>query len=168
VYRPDIPRTGIGYDVHRLVEGRRCVLGGVEIPFGRGLDGHSDADVVLHALADALLGAAALGDIGRHFPPSDPRWKDMDSGEIVRLAVTRLAEIGMEPIHVDITVIAELPKIDPHLEAMQSSIGECLGLPPQTISIKATTNERMGFVGRQEGIAAIAVATIATRINEVS
>lgn len=163
MYRPDIPRTGIGYDVHRFAEGRRCVLGGVEIPHERGLLGHSDADVVLHAIADALLGAAALGDIGRHFPPSDPQWAELDSREIVRRAVELLGEIDMEPIHVDVTVVAEAPKINPHLAAMQASIGACVGLPPETISVKATTNERMGFVGREEGIAAVAVATIAAR-----
>ncbi len=163
MYRPDIPRTGIGYDVHRFAEGRRCVLGGVEIPHERGLLGHSDADVVLHAIADALLGAAALGDIGRHFPPSDPRWAEMDSRDIVRRAVDLLGESGMEPIHIDVTVVAEAPKITPHLGAMQASIGACAGLPRETISIKATTNERMGFVGREEGIAALAVATIAAK-----
>lgn len=163
VYRPDIPRTGIGYDVHRFAEGRPCILGGVEIPFGRGLLGHSDADVVLHALADALLGAAALGDIGRHFPPSDPRWEGMDSTAIVRRSVELLADVRMEPIHVDVTVIAEAPKISPHLARMQTSIGACVGLPADCISVKATTNERMGFIGREEGIAAIAVATIAMK-----
>lgn len=163
MYRPEVPRTGIGYDVHRFAEGRRCVLGGVEIPHERGLLGHSDADVVLHAIADALLGAAALGDIGRHFPPTDPRWAEMDSREIVRRAVALLAEIGMEPVHVDVTVVAEAPRINPHLTAMQAAIGACVGLPPETISVKATTNERMGFVGREEGIAALAVATIAAR-----
>jgi 2-C-methyl-D-erythritol 2,4-cyclodiphosphate synthase len=163
MYRPDIPRTGIGYDVHRFAEGRRCVLGGVEIPFERGLLGHSDADVVLHAIADALLGAAALGDIGRHFPPSDPQWADLDSRQIVTRSVELLAGIGMEPVHVDVTVVAEAPRISPHLAAMQASIGACVGLPPETISVKATTNERMGFVGREEGIAAIAVATIAAK-----
>jgi 2-C-methyl-D-erythritol 2,4-cyclodiphosphate synthase len=163
MYRPDIPRTGIGYDVHRFAEGRRCVLGGVEIPFERGLLGHSDADVVLHAIADALLGAAALGDIGRHFPPSDPQWADLDSRQIVTRSVELLAGIGMEPVHVDVTVVAEAPHISPHLAAMQASIGACVGLPPETISVKATTNERMGFVGREEGIAAIAVATIAAK-----
>lgn len=163
MYRPDVPRTGIGYDVHRFTEGRRCVLGGVEIPHERGLLGHSDADVVLHAIADALLGAAALGDIGRHFPPSDPQWAEMDSRAIVRRAVELLGAAGMEPIHVDVTVVAEAPKINPHLVAMQASIGGCVGLPPETVSIKATTNERMGFVGREEGIAALAVATIAAK-----
>ena len=163
MYRPEIPRTGIGYDVHRFATGRRCILGGIEIPFDRGLEGHSDADVVLHALADALLGAAALGDIGRHFPPDDPAWENMDSRRIVERSVVLLAEHGMEPIHADITVIAEAPKINPYLEVMQAAIGACVGLPAETISIKATTNERMGFVGREEGIAALAVATIAQR-----
>jgi 2-C-methyl-D-erythritol 2,4-cyclodiphosphate synthase len=163
MYRPDIPRTGIGYDVHRFAEGRRCVLGGVEIPHDRGLLGHSDADVVLHAIADALLGAAALGDIGRHFPPSDPTWAEMDSRDIVRRAVELLGEVAMEPVHLDVTVVAEAPKINPHLAAMQASIGACVGLPSETISVKATTNERMGFVGREEGIAALAVATIAAK-----
>lgn len=163
MHRPDIPRTGIGYDVHRFIDGRPCILGGVEIPFGRGLDGHSDADVVLHAIADAMLGAAALGDIGRHFPPSDPQWAGVDSGRIARRAVELLGEVGMEPVHIDVTVVAEAPRVNPHLEAMQSSIGAAVGLPPASISIKATTNERMGFIGREEGIAAIAVATIAAK-----
>lgn len=161
MYRPDVPRSGIGYDVHRLVAGRPCILGGVEIPFDRGPEGHSDADVVLHALADALLGAAALGDIGTHFPPSDPQWRGIDSQRIVREAVRLLAGIGVEPIHVDLMVIAEAPRIAPYLAAMQVAIGACLGLPPETVSIKATTNEGMGFVGRAEGIAALAVATVA-------
>lgn len=161
MYRPEIPRSGIGYDVHRLVHGRRCMLGGIEIPFDRGLDGHSDADVVLHALADAILGAGALGDIGRHFPPDEPQWRGMDSRAIVRRSVELLAGVGMEPVHVDITVVAEAPKINPHLERMQVAVGAAVGLPPETISIKATTNERMGFIGREEGIAAIAVATVA-------
>jgi 2-C-methyl-D-erythritol 2,4-cyclodiphosphate synthase len=139
------------------------VLGGVEIPHDRGLLGHSDADVVLHAIADALLGAAALGDIGRHFPPSDPTWAEMDSRDIVRRAVELLGEVAMEPVHLDVTVVAEAPKINPHLAAMQASIGACVGLPSETISVKATTNERMGFVGREEGIAALAVATIAAK-----
>ena len=164
MHRPEIPRTGIGYDVHRFADGRRCVLGGVEIPHERGLLGHSDADVVLHAIADALLGAAALGDIGRHFPPTDLRWAEMDSREIVRRAVALLEESGMEPVHIDVTVVAEAPKINPHLGAMQAAIGACAGLPPETISVKATTNERLGFVGREEGIAALAVATIAAKL----
>ncbi len=164
MYRPEIPRSGIGYDVHRFADGRRCMLGGVEVPFARGLDGHSDADVVLHALADAILGAAALGDIGRHFPPDDPQWRGMDSRAIVRRSVELLAGVGMEPVHVDIIVVAEAPKINPHLERMQVAIGAAVGLPPETISIKATTNEQMGFIGRGEGIAAIAVATVAAAV----
>jgi 2-C-methyl-D-erythritol 2,4-cyclodiphosphate synthase len=165
MYRPDVPRSGIGYDVHRFVDGRRCMLGGVEIPFHRGLEGHSDADVVLHALADAILGAGALGDIGRHFAPDDPRWRGMDSRAIVQRSVELLAGAGMEPIHVDITVVAEAPQITPHLATMQVAIGAAVGLPPETISIKATTNEQMGFIGREEGIAAIAVATIAAVVG---
>jgi 2-C-methyl-D-erythritol 2,4-cyclodiphosphate synthase len=161
MYRPEIPRSGIGYDVHRFIDGRRCMLGGIEIPFDRGLDGHSDADVVLHALADAMLGAAALGDIGRHFPSDDLQWRGIDSRAIVRRAVELLAEVGMEPVHVDITVIAEAPRINPHLQEMQVAIGAAVGLSPETISIKATTNEQLGFIGREEGIAAIAVATVA-------
>jgi 2-C-methyl-D-erythritol 4-phosphate cytidylyltransferase / 2-C-methyl-D-erythritol 2,4-cyclodiphosphate synthase len=155
-----IPRTGIGYDVHRFVEGRRMVLGGVEIPYGRGLEGHSDADVLLHAISDALLGAAALGDIGAHFPPTDEQWRDLDSREILRHAVALLAERGWQPVNVDATVIAEAPKVNPHVARMREQIADVSGLPDDAISIKATTNERMGFIGREEGIAALAVATI--------
>lgn len=154
------PRTGIGYDVHRFAEGRRMVLGGVEIPYGRGLDGHSDADVLLHAIADALLGAAALGDIGAHFPPADEQWRDLDSRQILRHAVALLAERGWQPVNVDATVIAEAPKVNPHVSRMREQIAAVSGVPEDAISIKATTNERMGFVGREEGIAALAVATI--------
>lgn len=161
MYRPDVPRTGVGYDVHRFVEGKRVRLGGVDIPFERALHGHSDADVVLHAIADALLGSAALGDIGQHFPPDDPTWAGMDSGVIIRRAVDLLREVEMEPIHVDVMVIAEVPKLLSHIPDMRRAIGERLGLPPSNVSVKATTNERMGFVGREEGIAAIAVATVA-------
>lgn len=157
------PRTGIGYDVHRFAEGRRLILGGVEIPFSRGLDGHSDADVLLHAIADALLGAAALGDIGVHFPPTDPQWKDLDSWEIVRHSVELLASHGWEPVNIDASVIAEAPKVNPHVAAMKQRIHEATGMPLDTISIKATTNERLGFVGREEGIAAIASAMIAPK-----
>jgi 2-C-methyl-D-erythritol 4-phosphate cytidylyltransferase / 2-C-methyl-D-erythritol 2,4-cyclodiphosphate synthase len=155
------PRTGIGYDVHRFAEGRRMVLGGVQIPFGKGLEGHSDADVLLHAIADALLGAAALGDIGVHFPPSDERWRGMDSADIVRHSVALLHEHGWQPVNIDATVIAEAPKVNPHVPAMRAGISAMTGLPEDAISIKATTNEGMGFVGREEGIAALASATIA-------
>ena len=154
-------RTGIGYDVHRFAPGRRMVLGGVEIPFGRGLEGHSDADALLHAIADALLGAAALGDIGSHFPPTDERWRDLDSRQILRHAVALLAAQGWRPVNVDATVIAEAPKISAHVPRMRASIAADTGLPEAAVSIKATTNEGMGFVGREEGIAALAVASIA-------
>jgi 2-C-methyl-D-erythritol 2,4-cyclodiphosphate synthase len=153
-------RTGIGYDVHRFVADRPLVLGGVKIPHPLGLAGHSDADVLLHAIADALLGAAALGDIGRHFPPSDPRWKDADSRGLLAQVGALIANAGFRVVNLDATVIAEAPRISPHVEAMRASIGRCLGLPVDAISIKATTNEGMGFVGRGEGIAALAIATI--------
>lgn len=158
-----IPRNGIGYDVHRFAEGRRMVLGGVEIPYERGLDGHSDADVLLHAIADAMLGAAALGDIGVHFPPTDERWKDLDSRDILKHAVALLKENGWEPVNLDATVIAEAPKVNPHVARMRAEIARVTGLADDAISIKATTNEGMGFVGRGEGIAALASATIVQR-----
>ena len=154
------PRTGIGYDVHRFADNRSLVLGGVAIPHERGLAGHSDADVLLHAIADALLGAASLGDIGRHFPPGDPRWKDADSRTLVRSAVEMVRQAGWSPVNIDATVIAEAPKVNPHAAAMRLEIREATGLPIEAISIKATTNEGLGFVGREEGIAAFAVATI--------
>jgi 2-C-methyl-D-erythritol 2,4-cyclodiphosphate synthase len=157
---PRYPRTGIGYDVHRLVPGRRLVLGGVVIPFRLGLEGHSDADVLLHAITDAVLGAAALGDIGMHFPPGDARWKDADSRELLRQAVGIVREAGWHVVNVDASVIAEAPKIGPHTAAMRLEIREATGLPIDAISIKATTNERLGSIGRQEGIAAMAIATI--------
>lgn len=155
-----LPRTGIGYDVHRFQAGRRLVLGGVEIPHAEGLAGHSDADVLLHAIADALLGAAALGDIGQHFPPSDPQWKDLDSRAIVARAVVLLRAAGYGPVNVDATVIAEAPKVLPHTAAIRETIAEITGLGVEDVSLKATTNEGMGFVGRREGIAALAVATV--------
>lgn len=155
------PRTGIGYDVHRFAEGRALVLGGVEIPHQRGLEGHSDADVVLHAIADAILGAAALGDIGTHFPPSDERWRGADSRDLLRLCATHVRDAGWRVVNIDVTVIAEAPKINPHVAAMRAELGRCLDLEADAVSVKATTNEGMGFVGRGEGIAAIAVAMIA-------
>lgn len=156
-----LPRTGIGYDVHRFRAGRRLVLGGIEIPHAEGLEGHSDADVLLHAIADALLGAAALGDIGQHFPPSDPQWKDLDSRAIVARAVALLRDAGYGPVNVDATVIAEAPKLLPHTSAIRKTIADIIGLSVQDVSLKATTNEGMGFVGRREGIAALAIATVA-------
>lgn len=154
------PRTGIGYDVHRFVEGRPLVMGGITIPHDRGLDGHSDADVLLHAIADAALGAAALGDIGQHFPPGEQQWKDADSRKLLRLSVDLVKQAGWTLVNIDASVIAEAPKVNPHSAAMRLEIRQVTGLPIDAISIKATTNERMGFVGRQEGIAAIAVVTI--------
>ena len=153
-------RTGIGFDVHRFAAGRRLVLGGVEIAHPVGLVGHSDADVLLHAIADALLGAAALGDIGRHFPPSDARWQDADSRDLLAAVRAILDAAGYAIVNVDATVIAEAPRIAPHVEAMRANIAACLGLEPDAVGVKATTNEGMGFIGRGEGIAALAIATV--------
>jgi 2-C-methyl-D-erythritol 2,4-cyclodiphosphate synthase len=153
-------RVGIGYDVHRLVPGRRLVLGGVEIPHDLGLDGHSDADVALHALCDALLGAAALGDIGQHFPPSDERWRGADSLDLLRRVRELLAERGYRVGNVDATIVAERPRIGPHAPLMRERIARALSIEPDAVSVKATTNEQIGFVGRGEGIAAIATAII--------
>lgn len=152
--------VGLGYDVHRLAAGRRLVLGGVEIPYDRGLDGHSDADVLLHALMDALLGAVGLGDIGRHFPPSDPAYKGADSLELLRRVVRLVAEEGYRPVNCDIALLAERPKIGPYADQMRERIGAVLGISPRRVGIKATTNEQMGFVGREEGMAAYAVALV--------
>ncbi len=156
-------RTGIGYDIHPFADGRRLVLGGVEIASERGLAGHSDADVVLHALADALLGAAALGDIGHLFPPSDPSIAGIDSRIILRAAATQVREASYQISNVDLTVIAERPRIAPHIAAMQAVIAQELGIAATTVGIKATTNERLGAIGRGEGIAALAIATIIDR-----
>jgi 2-C-methyl-D-erythritol 2,4-cyclodiphosphate synthase len=159
-------RTGIGYDVHRFAEGRPLVLGGVRIEHERGLLGHSDADALLHAIADAMLGAAALGDIGRHFPPSDPRFKDADSRLLLQEARTLVEAAGYRIVNVDATVIAEAPKINPHAEAMRAEIAGACAIAIDRVSVKATTNEGMGFVGREEGIAALAIATITTKDDE--
>lgn len=153
-------RTGIGYDIHRFAENRRLMLGGIEIPSERGLAGHSDADVVLHALADALLGAAALGDIGHLFPPSDPSIAGIDSRIILRTAAERVRAAGYAIGNIDVTVIAERPRIAPHITAMRDVIAADLGIPENRASIKATTNEQLGAIGREEGIAALAIATI--------
>jgi 2-C-methyl-D-erythritol 4-phosphate cytidylyltransferase/2-C-methyl-D-erythritol 2,4-cyclodiphosphate synthase len=154
-------RTGIGYDSHRFAPGRRLVLGGVDIPHEQGLAGHSDADVLLHAIADAILGAAALGDIGAHFPPSDERFLDADSQDLLRDAARLVREAGWAPVNVDATVLAEAPRIAPHVPAMRERIAACLGIDPVAVGVKATTNEGMGAIGRSEGIAALAVATLA-------
>lgn len=159
---PAVPpfRTGIGYDIHRFAPGRRCVLGGVEIPHEFGLDGHSDADVLLHAIADAILGAAALGDIGQHFPPGDARFRDADSQDLLRESVRLVRAAGWAPVNVDATLLAEAPRIGQHVPLMRERIAACLGLAPDAIGVKATTNETLGAIGRREGIAALAVATL--------
>jgi 2-C-methyl-D-erythritol 2,4-cyclodiphosphate synthase len=158
-----VVRTGLGFDVHPFAEGRRLVLGGVQIDHPRGLAGYSDADVLCHAIADALLGAAALGDIGHHFPPDDPRWKDADSREVLRVVAARVREAGWEIVSVDATVLAEEPRIAPHADKMKSEIAGALSIGPAEVGVKATTMEGLGFVGRREGIAAMAVATILAR-----
>jgi 2-C-methyl-D-erythritol 2,4-cyclodiphosphate synthase len=153
-------RTGLGYDCHRLVAGRRLVLGGVRLDSELGLEGHSDADVLTHAIIDALLGAAALGDIGEHFPDTDERYRDADSIELLRRTVSELAGRGHEIVNVDATVVIERPKLSPHREAMRASLASALGIDVERVSVKATRGEGMGFVGRGEGAAALAIATI--------
>lgn len=152
-------RTGIGYDSHRLTTGRKLILGGIAIPFEKGLDGHSDADALCHSIIDAILGGAGLGDIGKHFPDTDAQWKDASSvsllGQIVALVETK----GFEIAWIDSTIIAEAPKIVPHIEAMKGSISAA-GIPSDILNIKATTNEGMGFIGRGEGIAVLSVCTL--------
>lgn len=156
-------RIGFGYDVHRLVEGRELWLGGVKIDHSLGLLGHSDADVAIHALCDALLGAAALRDIGFHFPDTDPRYKNIDSRILLRNVAELLDSHGFTLGNCDITICAEQPKINPHIPAMQAQLAQCLGCLPQKVSIKATTTEGLGFVGTQQGISAYAVALIETK-----
>jgi len=155
-------RIGQGFDVHALVAGRRLVLGGVVIPFDRGLAGHSDADVLLHAVIDALLGAAALGDIGRHFPDTDARYRDADSRALLRAVRAKLAQARLRACNVDATVIAQAPRLAPHVDAMVANIAADLGLARDRVNVKATTTEKLGFTGRGEGIAAMAVALIET------
>src|SRR5215212_1243103 len=150
-------RSGIGYDSHRFEDGRLLVLGGVEVPAERGLAGHSDADVLTHAIIDALLGAAGLGDIGRHFPDTDEAWRDADSMALLRDVVGQVGAAGWAVTHVDATVMLERPKLAPHRDAIQASLGAVLG----SVNLKFTTGEGMGFVGREEGVAALAVATLA-------
>ena len=153
-------RVGQGYDVHAFGEGDHVVLGGVRIPHERGVLAHSDGDVVIHALCDALLGALALGDIGVHFPPSDPRWKDCDSRHFLRHCRTLLAERGWRTGNVDVTVVCERPRLAGHAAAMRENLAADLGLAADAVSIKATTSEKLGFTGRGEGIAAMAVALL--------
>jgi 2-C-methyl-D-erythritol 2,4-cyclodiphosphate synthase len=153
-------RIGHGFDVHALVAGRRCIIGGVDIPHDRGLAGHSDADVLLHAICDALLGAAALGDIGKHFPNTDARFKDIDSRELLQHVAALLLSKGYVPANVDATVIAEAPKLAPHIATMCANIASDCGIALDAVNVKATTSERLGFTGRGEGIAAEAVCLI--------
>jgi 2-C-methyl-D-erythritol 2,4-cyclodiphosphate synthase len=152
--------VGIGYDSHRLLAGRPLVIGGVEIPADRGLDGHSDADVLAHAVIDALLGAAALGDIGEHFPPSDERWRDADSIDLLETVVAMIIDAGLRIVNVDSTVIMEQPKLAPHRQAIRERLAHALGLPLERVSVKASTGEGIGFVGRGEGVAALATASL--------
>ena len=153
-------RVGMGFDVHRLVEGRELWLGGVHIPWEKGLLGHSDADVAIHALCDALLGAAALRDIGYHFPDTDPRYKGIDSRLLLNHVMKLLAEHGYVLGNCDITICAEQPKLNPHIPAMQQELAACMDCDPGQVSIKATTTEKLGYTGRGEGIAAYAVALL--------
>ena len=153
-------RIGHGYDVHRLVEGRRLILGGVEIPYDKGLLGHSDADVLLHALMDALLGACAMGDIGRHFPDSDSAYAGADSLDLLRKVSALIGERGFRPVNVDCTVLAQRPRIAPHIPLMREKIAAALGLALDCVSVKATTEEGLGFTGEGLGIAAHAVVLV--------
>jgi 2-C-methyl-D-erythritol 2,4-cyclodiphosphate synthase len=152
--------TGIGYDIHRLVEGRKLILGGVEIPFSKGLDGHSDADVLSHAIADALLGAVGERDIGHHFPNTDESIRGISSLQILKGVAAILREKGGRIVNVDSTLIAEAPKIGPHLAAIRGNIATALGIPVARVGVKATTNELLGTIGRGEGMAAMAVASV--------
>ena len=155
-------RVGFGYDAHRLTPGRRLVLGGVEIPHPVGLSGHSDADVLTHALGDALLGAVAAGDLGRHFPDSDPAYRGISSLILLERIMTVVQARGFQPVNVDVTVVAEQPRLAPHIPLMIDNLAPILGLAPDAVSIKATSTEKMGFAGREEGIAAYAVVLVAS------
>lgn len=154
------PRVGIGFDVHPLVEGRPLILGGVSIPFSLGLDGHSDADALCHALADSLLGALALGDMGTHFPSSDERWRGVSSLDLLSRVAGIVASKGYAPANVDATVVAQSPRISPYVEEMRRKIGSVLSLGPEMVSVKATTTDRLGFCGRGEGISVLAVSLL--------
>lgn len=156
-------RVGFGYDVHKFAEGRKLILGGVEIPHSLGLLGHSDADVLLHAIADALLGAAALGDIGVHFPDNDSAYKDIDSMILLKRTVDILKDKGYDIINIDATIVAQKPKISPHSAKMKENIAKCLGIDPDFVNIKATTTEKLGFEGREEGISSHCICLIEKR-----
>ncbi len=154
-------RSGVGWDSHRFEEGRRLVLGGVTVDFRLGLAGHSDADALTHAVIDALLGAAGLGDIGQHFPDTDERWRAADSIELLRTVRGMVGEAGLAPVNVDATVLCEAPKLGPYRERMRARLAEALAVEPSAVNVKFTTAEGMGWVGRGEGIAAMAIATVA-------
>ena len=156
-------RIGNGYDVHRLIKGRKLILGGVDIPHGLGLDGHSDADVLCHALCDSLLGASGAGDLGKYFPDTDNKWKGVSSLVLLEKCGELVAERGFQISNIDTTIVAQQPKIGPHIESMTTNISETLKIDPTQINIKATTTERLGFTGREEGIAAYAVALLQTK-----
>ena len=152
--------VGIGYDVHALVAGRKLILGGVEIPHAKGLEGHSDADALMHAICDAVLGALGEGDIGHLFPNTDPRWRGAPSRVFLEEAARRVVARRGKIVNVDASVIAQQPKIAPHIAAMKANVAAALEIPPQSVGLKATTNEHLGFIGREEGIAAMAVASV--------
>ena len=156
-------RIGNGYDVHRLIKGRKLILGGVDIPHGLGLDGHSDADVLCHALCDSLLGACGAGDLGKYFPDTDNKWKGVSSLVLLEKSGELVAERGFQISNIDTTIVAQQPKIGPHIESMTTNISEILKVDPTQINIKATTTERLGFAGREEGIAAYAVTLLQTK-----
>jgi len=156
-------RIGNGYDVHRLIKGRKLILGGVDIPHGLGLDGYSDADVLCHALCDSLLGASGAGDLGKYFPDTDNKWKGVSSLVLLEKSGELVAERGFKISNIDTTIVAQQPKIGPHIESMTINISETLKIDPTQINIKATTTERLGFTGREEGIAAYAVALLQTK-----
>ena len=156
-------RIGNGYDVHRLIKGRKLILGGVDIPHGLGLDGHSDADVLCHALCDSLLGASGAGDLGKYFPDTDNKWEGVSSLVLLEKSGELVAERGFQISNIDTTIVAQQPKIGPHIESMTTNISETLKIDPTQINIKATTTERLGFTGREEGIAAYAVALLQTK-----
>jgi 2-C-methyl-D-erythritol 2,4-cyclodiphosphate synthase len=153
-------RIGQGYDVHRLVNGRKLIIGGVEIPYGKGLEGHSDADVLLHAVCDALLGAAALGDIGKHFPDTDVAFKDIDSKVLLAAVVELLSKNNLRIVNIDSTIIAQNPKMRPYIDEMRKNIAEVCKVDIKMVNVKATTEENLGFTGREEGISASAVCLL--------
>lgn len=153
-------RIGFGFDAHRFTEGRKLIIGGVEIPYELGLKGHSDADVLTHAICDALLGALALGDIGTYFPDSDPKWKGVSSLTLLKETLSMLSEKSSQIVNIDSTIVCEKPRISPHVSAIRDSLSEVTGLDPEYIGVKATTTDAMGFTGRGEGIAAYAVVSI--------